>query len=310
MVARSEPWDVVGIGENSIDLVTVLPEYPQPAGALAKMRMRSRQLYCGGQTATAMCACASLGLRSKYVGVTGNDTHGRLVRAGLEQRNVDVADVIIRDVDNRFAIVLVDESSGERVVLWDADAQLRLRADELPVDSLLSARVVHVDDVDEDTAIRAADLARSAGVFVTSDIDRATGRTLELVASVTHAIFSQHVPSRLTGLDDAESAIRALGARFNNVLCVTLGARGAMALEHGRLHHAPGFAVRAVDTTGAGDVFRAGFIYALVHGLPLDEALRMGNAAAAVSCTRIGAINSVPTLEEVRALTSGAIAPG
>ena len=60
--------------------------------------------------------------------------------------------------------------------------------------------------------------------------------------------------------------------------------------------------MHAVDTTGAGDVFRGGFIYALVHGQPIDQALRTANAAAAVSCTRLGALNGVPTLDEVNAL--------
>ena len=69
-----------------------------------------------------------------------------------------------------------------------------------------------------------------------------------------------------------------------------------------RIHYAPAFPVHAIDTTGAGDVFRGGFIYALVHRLPMDEALRTANAAAAVSCTRLGALNGVPSLAEVRDL--------
>jgi sugar/nucleoside kinase (ribokinase family) len=304
MTASDGRWDVIGIGENSVDSVSILPGYPQPTGPSAKMRIRERHILCGGQMATAMCACASLGLRAKYVGVTGTDDNGRRIRAELQGRNVDISDLVIRDVENRFAVILVDENTGDRMVLWDRDDQLRLRESELPVDALGKTRVVHVDDVDDEVAVRAARLARDAGAMVTSDIDRLTPRTEELAATVTHAIFAQHVPVTLTGLSDIEASLRQLRKTLDNVLVVTMGEHGSSALEGDRFYHAPAFQVHAVDTTGAGDVFRGGFIYALVNGQPMDQALRTANAAAAVSCTRLGALNGVPTLAEVRDLMS------
>jgi len=302
MTASDGRWDVIGIGENSVDSVNLLPGYPQPSGPSAKMRIRERHVLCGGQMATAMCACASLGLRAKYVGVTGTDDNGRRIRAELQTRNVDISDLVIRDVENRFAVILVDENTGDRMVLWDRDDRLRLRDSELPVDALGKTAVVHVDDVDDEVAIRAARLAREAGAMVTSDIDRLTPRTQELASTVTHAIFAQHVPTALTGVANTEAALRTLRRTLDNVLVVTMGEHGASALDGDRFYHEPAFAVHAVDTTGAGDVFRGGFIYALVNGQPLDQALRTANAAAAVSCTRLGALNGVPTLAEVREL--------
>jgi sulfofructose kinase len=106
----------------------------------------------------------------------------------------------------------------------------------------------------------------------------------------------------LTGLADIEAALRKLRRTLDNLLVVTMGEHGASALEGDRFYHEPAFRVHAVDTTGAGDVFRGGFIYALVNGQPIDQALRTANAAAAVSCTRLGALNGVPTLSEVTEL--------
>lgn len=302
MTVSDARWDVLGIGENSVDSVSILPGYPQPTGPSAKMRIRERHVLCGGQMATAVCACASLGLRAKYVGVTGTDDNGRRIRAELQGRNVDISHLVIRDVENRFAVILVDENTGDRMVLWDRDEQLRLRESELPVEELGATRVVHVDDVDDEVAVRAARLAREAGAIVTSDIDRLTPRTEELAATVSHAIFAQHVPVHLTGLHDVEASLRKLRKTLDNVLVVTMGEQGSSALVGDRFYHEPAFKVHAVDTTGAGDVFRGGFIYALVNGLPMDQALRTANAAAAVSCTRLGALNGVPTLAEVRDL--------
>jgi sulfofructose kinase len=301
-MSSSERWDVVGIGANSVDEVYLLPACPQPSGAFAKMRIRRRYTLCGGQTATALSTCASLGLRSKYVGVCGSDDHGSRLRLALSRSRVDVADLIVRDAENQSAVILVDETSGERIVLWSRDDRLRLREHELPEAALARARVVHVDDVDEDAAIRAAALARRAGAAVTTDIDRVTPRTPELIGLATHAMFAQHVLAELTGVSEIEDAMRRLRQTYDGVICVTLGAQGAMALDGRTLHRQPAFAVDVVDTTGAGDVFRGGFIVALIEGQPIERALRMANAAAAIGCTRLGALNGVPTRAEIQAL--------
>jgi sulfofructose kinase len=267
------------------------------------MRIHRQVVSCGGQMTTAMVACAKLGLRAKYVGVTGTDENGRRLRAAMSGYDVDMTDAVIRDAPNRFAIIIVDESTGERIVLWDRDARLQLKPKELPGEELLAAvRVLHVDDDDQDTAIDAAKLGRAAGVHVTSDIDRLNERTEELVAAVTIPIFAEHVPLSLTGRNDPESALRALRKKHDGLLCVTLGHNGALALDGDRAVYSPGFRISAVDTTGAGDVFRGGFIYGLLRRWPTEQILQFANAAAAVSCTRLGALTGVPDLAEVEAL--------
>jgi sugar/nucleoside kinase (ribokinase family) len=290
--------DVVGLGANSVDYVYMLPGYPQASGARAKMRVSAHFLTCGGQMVTALATCSRLGLRTKYIGTTGTDDNGRRIREELGRWTIDVTDAIIRDVPNQFAVILVEEQTGERIVLWDRPDGLRLREREVPAEAFLSTRLLHVDDVDQDAAIRAARLARDRGIPVTSDIDRLNDLTEELVAGVTFPIFAEHVPPALTGEQDPERALRKLRRRHDGLLCVTLGANGAMALDGDRLLYVPAFKVDAADTTGAGDVFRGAFIWALLDGRPPEDVLRFANAAAAVSCTRVGAINGVPSVEE------------
>src|SRR2546421_6437208 len=125
MTASDTRWDVVGIGANSVDFVNLLPGYPQPFGSFAKMQIRDRRVLCGGQTATAICTCASLGLRSKYVGVSGTDENGRRIRQELARREVDTTDLIIRDAGDQFAVIPVGEATGERIVAGDRDGRLR-----------------------------------------------------------------------------------------------------------------------------------------------------------------------------------------
>jgi sugar/nucleoside kinase (ribokinase family) len=236
------------------------------------------------------------------VGTFGNDANGQAARECLAKAAVDLSYAVVRNAPNRHAVILVDESNGDRTVVWHREPSLAMRVDDIPSPVVSHARLVHVDDLDEDASIAAARVAVGTGIIVTSDIDRVTEQTLALVALSTVPIFSSHVPSALTGERDPERALRALRKSHSGWLCVTLGTDGAMLLDGDRLHHVPAFAVSAVDTTSAGDIFRAAFIYALLKSQSPTEILRFASAAAAIGCTREGAIASVPTLEEVEQL--------
>jgi sulfofructose kinase len=170
---------------------------------------------------------------------------------------------------------------------------------------MFGARALHVDGVDEPAAIRAAQLASELGLLVTCDLDRVTDRTPELVAHVTRPVLAEHVPEALTGEHDPERALRKLRKNHHGVLCVTLGTAGSMALDGDRVVHVPAFSVHAIDTTGAGDVFRAGYVYGVLAGWATPDVLRFANGAAAVACTRLGAISAAPTLAEVEQMLAG-----
>jgi len=126
-----------------------------------------------------------------------------------------------------------------------------------------------------------------------------------LIAAVSIPIFAQHVLPAITGEADIERALRAVRRTHQGMLCATVGAGGAVLLTGDDCIAEPGFPVKAVDTTGAGDVFRAAFIYALLKEWSPREMLRFANAAAAVSCTRAGAMASVPAMREVEQFVSG-----
>jgi len=297
-------FDVIGFGENSIDDLYRLPAWPHPDTGTAKLRIDGRSRAAGGQVATTMGACATLGLRAKYIGAFGDDAGARVVREALTDLGVDIGDAFVRPAPNRHALILVDQR-GERAVLWERDPRLTIRPEEVNPEWLSGVRALHVDGVDEEAAIVLAGLARAAGLHVTSDIEHVGDRTDALVAAVTVPILAEHATATLTGESDPERALRRLRRRHDGWLCVTLGEHGAMLLEGDVVHHEPAYVVDAVDTTGAGDIFRAGFLYGLLRGLAAPEVLRLANAAAAVSCTREGALDGAPTFEDVSALMLG-----
>jgi sulfofructose kinase len=292
-------FDVVGIGEHSCD------EIIRVSGAVApnsKMQIVGRQSRLGGQVATTLATCAALGLRAAYVGAFGGDEAGHTLRDALERRGVDTRHAVIRSVRTRSAVILVDERSGDRTVLWERHRDLDLRAEEIPADLIASARALHVDDTDRAATVAAARIARRAGIPVTSDFDQSGAAAFDLLAAVSAPILAESMPVALTGETDPERALRALSRPEHQMICVTLGARGAMMLAGDRLYQSPAFDVTVVDSTGAGDVFRGAFIVAMLRGDSPEQILRFANAAAAIACTREGALDSVPTLDQIEAL--------
>jgi sulfofructose kinase len=298
-------WDVVGVGENSVDHVLRVPALPSLAEA-TKMTVRSSTHEPGGQIVTALCTCTALGLRAGYVGVFGNDDDGVRLRDALIARGLDVSGAMVRPVANRSAVILVDDRNGDRVVMAHRDKALALTPDALPADMLAQARVVHVDGVDEAASIEAARLGRVAGADVTCDLDAIGPGTGALLDQLTIPILAQGLPEAITGEADAERALRKLPARHARMRCVTMGAQGAMLLDGDRMVRCDAPRVDTVDTTGAGDVFRGAFIVALLRGDSVDAVLRFATAAAALSCTRAGAIGGIPALADVEALIGSA----
>ena len=292
-------WEVVGVGENSVDHVLRLPELPSLAGA-SKLEVHSSTHEAGGQVVTALCTCVAMGLRASYIGAFGSDDDGERLRRTLAARGLDLGDSVVRPVANRSAVILVDERNGDRVVMGHRDAGLALDPDSLPRSALTHARVVHVDGVDEGASIAAARLAREAGAQVTCDLESIGARTGELLRELTVPILALGLPEAITGQRDPEQALRRLEAPHARLRCVTMGAQGALLVDGDRVYRAEPPRVDVVDTTGAGDVFRGAFIVALLRGDDPDAILRFANAAAALSCTRAGALGGVPTLEAVR----------
>jgi sugar/nucleoside kinase (ribokinase family) len=291
--------DVVGVGANSVDFVYRLPSFPSPDSSFAKLRISEHLISCGGQVTTALATCAAMGLHTSYIGTIGSDRNGERMREELNRRGIDTTSAIARNAASPFAVILLDDRHGERMVLWHRDPAIVLTSAEVDRKAVTTARLLHVDDVDLAASIQSASLAMAAGKPVTSDIERTTDDVRALIDAVTIPIFAEHVPTELTGETNLPRALERLRRPHHSMLCVTLGPRGALLLAGHDVIHEPGISVEALDTTGAGDIFRGAFIYALLRGEPAREIVRFANAAAALSCTRVGAMNSIPSLEEI-----------
>lgn len=299
---------VVGVGENSVDLLVTVPRYPAPNEKLGALDVVTLP---GGQVATALVACARLGCRTRYLGTFGDDANARLIDEALRREGVDTSCCRHVRAPNRSALILVDPAAGTRTVLWRRDPTLDWPAGEITSELISEGRVLLVDATDLNASVAAATHARAAGVTVVADVDDPQEGLDRLLRQVDVLITSEAFPQAMTGDATLSRAMRALRARFPQALVVaTLGAHGAVAWDGEREVVSPGFVVPAVDTTGAGDAFRAGFVVAwLAGGRDIAGLLDHANAAAALNCRAIGAQTGLPALWEVQAFVTDRAAP-
>jgi len=296
--------DVVGVGLNATDTLIPVAHYPERG---SKVEFRSAKVLHGGQVATAMVACQQWGLRTRYVGKVGDDSAAKLHRAEFARLGVEAHLFIAPGCSSQQAFILVDDS-GERTVLWKRDERLTLRPEELQQEWIVNARALHVDGHDTLAATKAAFLARSHSVPTIADLDELYPGVEALLRNVDYLITSRDIPGRLMGEPDLRKSLPALRERFGcRLTAATLGEEGVLAWDEKQFHYAPAFRVQPVDTTGAGDIFHAGFIYGLLQGWPLPRQLDFACAAAALNCTAVGARGGIQSVEAIeRLIATGA----
>ena len=293
--------DVVGVGENATDVVIRVKEFPAPG---AKVQVESVTRRAGGSVATALIACLRLGLRVRYIGSVGSDELGRFQLAGLRREKLDLSEFrTIPTARTRVSHILVDQSTGERTILWERDARLSLRAASLRPVVVGGARAVHLDASDLGASLRVARIARRAGIPVVGDVDTFYPGVARLLPLIDHLIVSSEFIAPGTGEVDPLVALGRLAELTRGRLVgVTLGRDGVLVLSAGRFVYSPGFSVEAVDTTGAGDVFHGAFVYGLVRGWELKEILEFSNAMAALNSTKLGARGGIASERMARRL--------
>lgn len=291
--------DLVGVGLNATDTLIPLVTYPARG---SKIEYNTATIMPGGQTATAVVACQTWGLRTRYVGKLGDDEAARLHSREFARTGVDARLVTVSGAPSPQSLILVD-SGGERTVLCRRDERLLLQPAEIDRAWIVNARALHVDGYDTAAATVAAQWAHAAGIPVIADLDELYPGVDALIENVDYVIVSRDFPSRLTGERNLERALRLIQSRYGcSVTAATLGQEGVLAWDGSQFHLHAAYRVPVVDTTGAGDIFHAGFIYGLLQGWPLARQLDFACAAAALNCTAAGARGGIQTVEAIENL--------
>jgi len=306
---------VLVVGELNVDLiVSGMAALP----ALGKEILASGfHLVMGSSSAICAAGLARLGLQVDFLGKVGTDTYGDFSTGQLHALGVGT-DHVIHDGGVQTGVTVSLAYPDDRALITYMGCISDLRLDDVDVSILPDYRHLHVGSYFLQQGLQPGlvDLfrqARRAGLTVSLDVgfdpsEEWGDDNLVAVLCLVDVFLPNEVEARHIAhqngfgrVDDTETALRKL-ANYARLVVVKCGASGAMALRDGQIVRSPAFQVDVKDTTGAGDSFNAGFIYAHVfQGLPLEEALRFANGCGALSTTGFGGTAAQPTLEEVLA---------
>ncbi|GAB4115759.1 MAG: sugar kinase [Acidobacteriota bacterium] len=297
-------FQIIGFGENAVDWICRVPQFPAPD---SKVRMERMLQMGGGQIATACSMCARYGLRTRYVGRIGDDELGRFLERDLGSEPMDIQLDVVPGAFSHHSLIIVDRPTGSRTIIFDRDARLRYSPGELRRELLVEGQILHADGNDLEASVQAARWAREAGMKVCIDIDRVQPGVEDLVAVTDLLIASRSFVEGFGGRKDWRKNLLHLSQVCPGLVGMTRGELGAALVWDGTIVEFPAFCVEVVDSTGAGDMFHGGFLYALLQGWSLGRCVRFANAAGALACTRLGARAGIPALEEVLQLERSGI---
>ena len=296
-------FDVLGLGEISLDQVGVTGEIPAGGEKTDLLALTDRP---GGTVATALLGCQKLGLRACLHGAVGGDAAGQAALRPLRDAGVDVTGVQeISEAATRRALILVDSGTGERRVFGYRDPRLGVGPGGLAAETIRRARILLTDAGDPEAAEWAMEIARESGTAVILDTDRSWPSAEGLLEKVDFPVVSESFARGLGGDGTVEAGLESLESRGATFAVATRGDRGALARCGGELLTCPAFPVNVLDTTGAGDAFDAGFIWALLGGrhTPRDI-LRAASAMAALACRGPGAQGGLVEAAELESFLS------
>ncbi|MFN2370261.1 MAG: carbohydrate kinase family protein [Candidatus Krumholzibacteriia bacterium] len=267
---------ILVVGYNAFDVTVAVAGLPRPD---TKLEVPPIRLGGGGPAATAAVALARLGAAVRLLSPLTDDEAGRLQRRELAAAGVDTgACPVLPGVESAKAVILVDPTDGSRTILWSRGGVPPLPPPADPAAALAGCDLLYVDGHEPAASVVLARQARRLGLPVVMDAGSVREGSRELVPLCTDVISSAVFAPAYTGRPEPAAALRALRAEGPARVAMTFGADGVLALAGGEPFAVPAFLVEAVDTTGAGDAFHAGYAFALAGGAAFAAALRWGAA--------------------------------
>jgi sugar/nucleoside kinase (ribokinase family) len=305
-------FDLLVAGELNPDAIVQAEGLEVEFGQVERIVDRGT-LTVGASGAIVACGAARLGMRTAYVGVVGDDASGSFMLDALRRRGIDVHACRI-DPEEPTGLTVVLSTGDDRAMLTSPGAMSRLTAEDVTDEMLAATQHLHVSSPYLQSGLRAglADLfhrAHRAGASTSLDPgwDPGESWSLDEALEATDVFLPNAAEAcRIAGVRDPRAALTALADRIETVV-VKLGGEGAIARRGEESASAAALEVQAVDDTGAGDSFAAGFLFGLGSGRSLEDALRLAVACGSLSMRSLGGVDAQPALDEALELeASGA----
>lgn len=287
-------FDIICIGNASMDCLAMLSHYPKLD---ERIQVKSLTEQGGGEAATAAVTISRMGAAVSFIGKIGDDRTGSLIKEELKKESVDISRIIVdKGKSSLFAFIAIDEKTGKRTIFWQRGASL-IKPSELDRSFITSCSLLHLDHRNVEAVTAAAGWAKKAGIPVTLDLDLLNPALERLVARTDVVMGSETLSNQISGRPSkAAEKILQLGPK---IAVITSGEKGCFVKSREEEFFQPAMKVKAVDTTGAGDVFRGAFAYGVFRKWPLRKTAKFATVAAGLKCTKVGGRSGIPKIDRI-----------
>ncbi len=293
---------ILNYGSLNLDYVYRVPHFVTPGETLSST---DRQIFAGGKGLNQSIAAAKAGANVYHAGAIGNDSE--LLRDTLNAAGVDCRYIKVRNGASGHTVIQVDASGQNCIILFKGANFSHSRAEmDAVLDNFAAGDYLLLQNEINDVPYLITAASRR-GLKVCFNVSPYNEVIAQCDLRACHVLFVNEIEgAALTGLPvetDAQTQLSRLQQLYpSSIIVLTLGSNGALAAApHEQVCFTPAFKVKAVDTTGAGDTFAGFFSASLSAGAPLQQALDLASAAAAVAVTQPGAAAAIPPLNTVQA---------
>ena len=288
---------ILCLGHATYDVTLPLDEYPIEN---TKNRIQERVECGGGPASTAAYLLGSWGADVYFAGIVGNDYYGHKIKEEFKKVNVNTDYLELRDGhDTTSSIVIANKSNGSRTTFAYKPKKIAMQ----PFKLNFKPDVILIDGQEYERSLEV--LQEYPDALAIIDAGRARPEVIHLCKLVNWVACSKDFAEEVTGIDvdyndmtTVEKIYKKLKEMFSGEVVITLEDKGCY--YKGEIIKS--VSLKAVDSTGAGDIFHGALTYYLARGYDAYNALRLANYAGAISVSRIGTRNSIPTIEEMEAV--------
>ena len=289
---------ILCLGHASYDITIPMDKYPTEN---IKYRVLNRIECGGGPASNAAYLLGKWGMNTYFSGVLGNDIYGKRIKKEFESVGVDTRYIeLSKKYKTTNSFIIVNKKNASRTIFAYRDKSMKMENTNIrikPDYALFDG---------EDFEIATKVIRNNPGCITILDAGRAKYSTIKLGKMVNYLVASKNFAEDFTGVKinykDYNSLVKVynlLEKDFTANIVITLESHGCLYKIDGKVKIMPGYKVKAIDTTGAGDIFHGAFVYALVKGYSYEDILRIANITGALSTTKIGGRYSIPDINEV-----------
>lgn len=289
---------VLCIGHSAYDITILMNHFPTEN---QKYHVEKTVESGGGPANNAAYLISKWGLDTYYAGIVGKDIFGERIKQELRDIGISIKYLETSKLyPTSISYILVNQSNGSRTVFGYSDKNLKMSTKKIK----LRPDTILVDGYDHELAMKT--IKENPKAITIIDAGRATKENIELAKIVNYLVCSRDFAEQFTNIKiDINNSKTLLDIynimtnEFKNTIIITLGENGCLYKSNDTIKLMSPYKVIAKDTTGAGDIFHGAFTYAITKGYDLEQAVKIASIAGALSVTKIGSKQSMPSLEDV-----------